>query len=124
MERRGILIWNNHDQPRVVSRFGNDSKEYRVRSAKMLGLLLHFMQGTPYIYQGEEIGMTNVKFEDIHEYKDLETLNAYNEIVKENKQISAGDMMIYSPLFTRQCPNTNAMESKCKCWILDSGSLD
>jgi len=89
------LYWNNHDQPRVVSRFGNDSKEYRVRSAKMLGLLLHFMQGTPYIYQGEEIGMTNVKFEDIHEYKDLETLNAYNEIVKENKQISAGDMMRY-----------------------------
>lgn len=76
------LYWNNHDQPRVVSRFGND-KEYRVESAKMLATLLHMMKGTPYIYQGEEIGMTNVKFNQIDEYKDIETLNMYKERVLE-----------------------------------------
>ncbi|MDR0139231.1 alpha-glucosidase [Metabacillus idriensis] len=76
------LYWNNHDQPRVVSRFGND-KEYRVESAKMLATLLHMMKGTPYIYQGEEIGMTNVKFNQIEEYKDIETLNMYKERVLE-----------------------------------------
>lgn len=72
------LYLNNHDQPRMVSRFGND-KEYRVESAKMLATLLHTWQGTPYIYQGEEIGMTNVQFKDISEYKDIETLNMYKE---------------------------------------------
>lgn len=72
------LYWNNHDQPRIVSRFGND-REYRVESAKMLATCLHMLQGTPYIYQGEEIGMTNVKFESIEQYKDLETLNMYKE---------------------------------------------
>jgi glycosidase len=68
------LFWNNHDLPRIVSRWGND-QEYRVQSAKMLGTLLHFMQGTPYIYQGEELGMTNVKFESFNDYRDIETLN-------------------------------------------------
>jgi oligo-1,6-glucosidase len=72
------LYWNNHDQPRVVSRFGDDQK-YRVESAKMLATCLHMMQGTPYIYQGEEIGMTNVKFESIEQYKDVETLNMFKE---------------------------------------------
>lgn len=76
------LYWNNHDQPRVVSRFGNDG-EYRVESAKMLGTLLHMMQGTPYIYQGEEIGMTNVRFPAIDDYRDIETLNMYQERVHE-----------------------------------------
>ncbi|MFX3673568.1 MAG: alpha-glucosidase [Paenisporosarcina sp.] len=76
------LYWNNHDQPRVVSRFGNDN-EYRVESAKMLATCLHMMQGTPYIYQGEEIGMTNVKFKTIEQYKDLETLNMYNEKLEQ-----------------------------------------
>lgn len=71
------LFWNNHDLPRIVSRWGND-KEYRVESAKMLAALLHGMQGTPYIYQGEELGMTNVKFE-IDAYRDIETLNLYRE---------------------------------------------
>mgnify|MGYP002510769423 CR=1 FL=1 len=71
------LFWNNHDLPRIVSRWGND-KEYRVESAKMLAILLHGMQGTPYIYQGEELGMTNVQFE-IEEYRDIETLNLYKE---------------------------------------------
>ncbi len=72
------LYWNNHDQPRIVSRFGND-QNYRVESAKMLATCLHFMQGTPYIYQGEEIGMTNVKFDSLDDYRDIETLNMYNE---------------------------------------------
>ncbi|MGE7880898.1 glycoside hydrolase family 13 protein [Bacillus sp. NPDC094077] len=74
------LYWNNHDQPRVVSRFGNDGI-YRNESAKMLATVLHMMKGTPYIYQGEEIGMTNVRFESIDEYRDIETLNMYNEKV-------------------------------------------
>ena len=72
------LFWNNHDLPRIVSRWGND-KEYRVLSAKMLATLLHGMKGTPYIYQGEELGMTNVKFEDINEYNDIESLNMYKD---------------------------------------------
>ncbi|MDF0728775.1 alpha-glucosidase [Cytobacillus sp. S13-E01] len=77
------LYLNNHDQPRIVSRFGDD-KQYRLESAKMLGTLLHMMQGTPYIYQGEELGMTNVQFSSINEYRDIETFNMYNEKVKEN----------------------------------------
>ncbi|MDM5156207.1 alpha-glucosidase [Bacillus sp. DX1.1] len=76
------LYWNNHDQPRVVSRFGND-KTYRIESAKMLATVLHMMKGTPYIYQGEEIGMTNVQFTSIDEYRDIETLNMYREKVVE-----------------------------------------
>ncbi len=71
------LFWNNHDLPRIVSRWGNDG-EYRVKSAKMLAMLLHGMQGTPYIYQGEELGMTNVAF-GIEEYRDIETRNLYRE---------------------------------------------
>lgn len=76
------LFWNNHDVPRIVSRWGND-KEYRVESAKMLATLLHGMKGTPYIYQGEELGMTNVRFESLEDYKDIETLNMYNERKKQ-----------------------------------------
>ncbi|RAN75416.1 glucohydrolase [Bacillus sp. SRB_331] len=76
------LYWNNHDQPRVVSRFGNDGA-YHTESAKMLATVLHMMKGTPYIYQGEEIGMTNVRFESIDEYRDIETLNMYKEKVIE-----------------------------------------
>ena len=76
------LFWNNHDLPRIVSRWGND-KEYRVESAKMLATLLHGMKGTPYIYQGEELGMTNVRFEDINEYNDIETLNMYKDRISK-----------------------------------------
>ncbi|AIQ11913.1 glucan 1,6-alpha-glucosidase [Paenibacillus durus] len=72
------LFWNNHDLPRIVSRWGND-REYRVESAKMLATLLHGMKGTPYIYQGEEIGMTNAAFESIEDYMDIETQNIYKE---------------------------------------------
>ena len=71
------LFWDNHDLPRIVSRWGND-KEYRVESAKMLATVLHGMQGTPYIYQGEELGMTNTDYE-IGEYRDIETLHMYEE---------------------------------------------
>ena len=72
------LFWNNHDQPRIVSRWGNDQK-YRIESAKMFATLLHGMQGTPYIYQGEEIGMTNVKWDTLDAYDDVETHNMYAE---------------------------------------------
>lgn len=71
------LFWNNHDLPRIVSRWGNDG-EYRVESAKMLAVLLHGMQGTPYIYQGEELGMTNALYA-IEDYRDIETRNMYRE---------------------------------------------
>ncbi|WP_339193438.1 alpha-glucosidase [Paenibacillus sp. FSL P4-0176] len=71
------LFWNNHDLPRIVSRWGNDG-EFRVESAKMLATLLHGMQGTPYIYQGEELGMTNVQYA-IEDYRDIELLNFYKE---------------------------------------------
>lgn len=70
------LFWCNHDQPRIVSRFG-DEGEYRVPSAKMLAMVLHGMQGTPYIYQGEEIGMTNPHFRQLSEYRDVESLNMF-----------------------------------------------
>lgn len=84
------LYWNNHDQPRIVSRFGNDS-EYQVESAKMLATCLHMLQGTPYIYQGEEIGMTNVLFDSIQQYRDLETLNMYEE--KRAQGVPADNIM-------------------------------
>ena len=76
------LYWNNHDQPRIVSRFGND-REFREKSAKMLATCLNMMQGTPYIYQGEEIGMTNVQFEKLDDYRDVELLNMYAEKVQQ-----------------------------------------
>jgi oligo-1,6-glucosidase len=76
------LYLNNHDQPRMVSRFGND-REYRVESAKMLATFLHMLQGTPYIYQGEEIGMVNVRFESVEDYNDIEIKNMYREKVTE-----------------------------------------
>jgi oligo-1,6-glucosidase len=75
------LYWNNHDQPRAVSRFGNDSSEFRELSAKMLATCLHMMKGTPYIYQGEELGMTNYPFSDISQFQDIESKNAYEELV-------------------------------------------
>ncbi|RWQ70412.1 alpha,alpha-phosphotrehalase [Bacillus cereus] len=76
------LFWCNHDQPRIVSRFGDDGK-YRNESAKMLATVMHMLQGTPYIYQGEEIGMTNPKFESIEQYRDVESLNIYDIKLKE-----------------------------------------
>ena len=74
------LFWNNHDLPRIVSTWGDDG-DYRVKSAKALAILLHLMKGTPYIYQGEELGMTNIRFSSIGQYKDIDTLNHYAEAV-------------------------------------------
>lgn len=95
------VAWNslylcNHDQPRSVSRFGNDSDAYRELSAKMLATCIHMMQGTPYIYQGEELGMTNVPFSSIHDLRDLDSINAYREYVEKG---------IFSPeeMFRRIC---------------------
>jgi oligo-1,6-glucosidase len=76
------IYLSNHDQPRMLSRFGNDG-QFRVESAKLLGTFIHMQQGTPYIYQGEEIGMTNVAFDSIDDYRDVETLNMYREVVGE-----------------------------------------
>ena len=78
------LFWCNHDQPRIVSRMGNET-EYRYESAAMLATLLHMMQGTPYIYQGEEIGMLNAHFDKITDYEDVESLNAYKNMINAGK---------------------------------------
>ena len=78
------LYWNNHDQPRVVSRFGDDSEEYRVRSAKMLATVLHLHRGTPYVYQGEELAMTNSVFGGISDFRDIESLNYYAAALADN----------------------------------------
>lgn len=81
------LYWSNHDQPRAVTRFGNDQPEWSDRSAKMLGTILHMQCGTPFIYQGEELGMTNAKFKDINDYRDIETHNIYEDFIN-NKHYS------------------------------------
>jgi oligo-1,6-glucosidase len=78
------LYWNNHDQPRVVSRFGDDG-EHRVTAAKMLGTVLHLHRGTPYVYQGEELGMTNAPWGSIEDFRDIESLNHYREAVEEGQ---------------------------------------
>lgn len=87
MEKGGgwnALFWCNHDQPRIVSRIGNE-KEYRVKSAKCLATAIHGLKGTPYIYQGEEIGMTNAGYTSIDEYMDIESLNYYNILKLQGK---------------------------------------
>lgn len=88
------LYWCNHDQPRMLSRLGNDSQEYREISAKMLGTCLHMMQGTPYVYQGEELGMTNVPFEILDDFRDIESINAFHEMT-EKGLASEEEMMRY-----------------------------
>lgn len=118
------LYWNNHDQPRIVSRLGNDSDMYREISAKMLATCLHMMQGTPYIYQGEELGMTNMSFESINDFRDIESINAYNELTS-NKIINKDDMMEFLRYKSRdnartpmQWDNTpNAGFTEGKPWI-------
>ncbi|MGR5060949.1 alpha,alpha-phosphotrehalase [Vibrio rotiferianus] len=87
----GALFWCNHDQPRVVSRLGND-EQYRVESAKMLAASVHMMQGTPYVYQGEEIGMTNPGYTEISQYRDVESTNMYDILVNRDG-VSHDDMM-------------------------------
>lgn len=100
------LYWSNHDQPRAVSRFGDDSNPvFWEKSAKMLATCLHMMQGTPFIYQGEELGMTNVAFDRLEDYRDLETLNAYEELV--NRQgVSKETMMNYIHRISRDNART------------------
>ncbi len=99
------LYFSNHDQPRCVSRFGDDSKEYRALSAKMLATCNHFMQGTPYVYQGEELGMTNAYFDKIEDYRDIETLNAYHDLT-ENCGVSVEEMMGYLKAVSRDNART------------------
>jgi len=79
------LFWDNHDQPRAVSRFGDDRPMYREVSAKMLATCLHMLQGTPYIYQGEELGMTNYPFQSPDDFRDIESINAYREWCSEGR---------------------------------------
>ena len=86
------LFLGNHDQPRCLSRFGDDSPEYRVVSAKMLATCLHMMQGTPYVYQGDELGMKNVPFHDLSEFRDIESINAFHELTGAGK-VAPDDMM-------------------------------
>ncbi|MBQ0058477.1 MAG: alpha-glucosidase [Lachnospiraceae bacterium] len=117
------LFWDNHDLPRIVSRWGNDSEEYREKSAKMLATLLHGMEGTPYIYQGEELGMTNTPF-DLNQYRDIETLNAY----KEHKALGWSEDRIVEALHARSRDNArtpmqwdgsvNAGFTKGEPWIV------
>lgn len=116
------LFWCNHDQPRVVSRFGNDEK-YHKESAKMLATTLHMMQGTPYIYQGEEFGMTDPGFESIDDYRDVESLNAYKMMLEKGK--SESDVMEILSQKSRDnartpmqwSANKNAGYTKGKPWI-------
>ena len=86
------LYWENHDEPRSVSRFGNDSDEYREIAAKMLATCIHMMQGTPYVYQGEELGMTNCPFNTLDNFRDLESINAFHELTEQGK-MTEEDMM-------------------------------
>ncbi|MDY6269173.1 MAG: alpha-glucosidase [Selenomonadaceae bacterium] len=87
------LYWDNHDQPRCVSMFGNDAPAYRERSAKMLATCLHMMKGTPYIYQGEELGMTNTHFASIDDCRDVEAKNAWQQFVIDQKRVSPETML-------------------------------
>ena len=87
------LYWDNHDQPRAVSHFGNDSEEYRKVSAKMLATCLHMMKGTPYIYQGEELGMTNTRFRSVDDCRDIEEINAFHQYVEKHRMVSSEEML-------------------------------
>lgn len=99
------LFLGNHDQARSVSRFGNDAPEYRAVSAKMLVTCLHMMQGTPYVYQGEELGMTNCPFPKLEDLRDIESINAFHELTEAGK-VSPEDMMRYIRLRGRDNART------------------
>lgn len=86
------LYWSNHDQARAVTRFGNEAPEYRVISAKMLGTCLHMLQGTPYVYEGEELGMTNAFFDKIEDYRDVEAIDIFHDFT-QRKGFSAEDTL-------------------------------
>src|SRR5699024_5410658 len=89
------LYWSNHDQARAVSRFATDDPKYRVKAAKMLATTLHMLQGTPYVYEGEEIGMTNAHFTKLLQYEDVQSLNAYQEYVDIEKIVDQETMLKY-----------------------------
>ena len=99
------LFLDNHDQPRVVSRFANDSEQYRVVSAKMIATCLHMLKGTPYIYQGEELGMTNAYFDKLEDYRDIESINAFHQYV-DSGLVTAEDMMRYLKEISRDNART------------------
>ena len=99
------LFWDNHDQPRAVSRFGNDSPQHLTASAKMLATCLHMMQGTPYVYQGEELGMTNCPFPELGDFRDIESINAFHELTGAGKT-TPEDMMRYLLLRSRDNART------------------
>lgn len=119
------LYWNNHDQPRAVSRFANDDPKYRVRAAKMLGTTLHMMQGTPFVFEGEELGMANVHYTSIDQYEDLESINAYRELVEKKKLVDGPTMLKYLANISRDNARTpmpwdagkNAGFSDVKPWF-------
>ncbi|MDF7669698.1 alpha,alpha-phosphotrehalase [Orbaceae bacterium ESL0721] len=116
------LFWCNHDQPRIVSRFGNTTK-YHNQSAKMLAMILYGLQGTPYLYQGEEIGMTNPNFTDIEQYRDIESLNMFSEM--SQKGVAIDEIMAILAAKSRDNSRTpmqwddtvNAGFTKGKPWI-------
>ncbi len=99
------LFLDNHDQPRVVSRFANDSEQYRVVSAKMIATCLHMLKGTPYVYQGEELGMTNAYFDKLEDYRDIESINAFHQYV-DSGLVTAEDMMRYLKEISRDNART------------------
>lgn len=116
----GALFWCNHDQPRIVSRFG-DNGRYRVESAKMLAASLHMMQGTPYIYQGEEIGMTNPGYTSLEQYQDVESINMYDLMVRHGDTSHQEMMSILAqksrdnsrtPMQWRDAPNAGFTQGK------------
>ncbi len=118
------LYWDNHDQPRSVSRFGSDrTEDERVKSAKMIATCLFMMQGTPYVYEGDELGMTNVAFPSIAMYKDIDTLNSYNTYVQRG--VPKDEMLRYIHRHSRDNARTpmqwNAAEyagfSNVEPWI-------
>lgn len=128
LEEKGwnSLFWGNHDQPRLASRFGDDSTKFLLeKSSKMLATCLYCMKGTPYIFQGDEIGMTNVPISSLEECRDIESINAYNEFVNEKKIYDDSYMMDCIALKGRDNARTpiqwnsslNAGFSKGKPWI-------
>ncbi len=117
------LYLSNHDQPRSVSRFGDDGY-YRVQSAKLLATFLHMLQGTPYVYQGEEIGMTNVRFPSIDDYRDIETLNMYREFVHDRGIDPAHRHGRHPRQEPRQRPDADAVGRQPQRRLHDRHALD
>ena len=124
------VFWCNHDQPRVVSRFGDEGKYWK-ESAKMLGTVIHCLRGTPYVYQGEEIGMTNTDFTDISQFRDVESLNHYQ--ILQDKGMSPSDALRIVQVHSRDNGRTPmqwddsryagfAAEDSAEPWIAVNGS--